>query len=326
MWANWEVVALAEWLRRRNAALPDDEQAGFYGLDVYSLWESLDAVLDYLERIDPDAAVLARDAYRCFEPYAENLQEYAYATAFVPTSCEAEVVELLTELRRNAHAYREDSREGYFDAEQNALVARNAERYYRTMLRGGAPSWNIRDRHMAETLDRLMRHHGPEAKAIVWEHNTHIGDARATDMARAGMVNVGQLVREAHAGEGVVLVGYGSYEGSVVAGRTWGAPMERLPVPPARSGSWEDLLHRAGAENKLLLLDGQAPPLRDPRGHRAIGVVYNPEQERTGNYVPTVLPYRYDAFLYIDRTRALHPLHVPAHRDGEPPDTYPWAI
>lgn len=194
------------------------------------------------------------------------------------------------------------------------------------MLRGGAPSWNIRDRHMAETLDRLMRQYGPDAKAIVWEHNTHIGDARATDMASAGMVNVGQLVRERHAGEGVVLVGYGSYAGSVVAGRAWGAPMERMPMPPARAGSWEDLLHRAGPENKLLLLDGRDTAFGEARGHRAIGVVYHPESERAGNYVPTVLPRRYDALLYIDQTRPLHPLHVLARPDGEPPDTYPWTI
>jgi erythromycin esterase len=326
MWANWEVVALAEWLRRHNAGRPAEEQAGFYGLDVYSLWESLDAVLAYLERIDPDAARLARDAYRCFEPYAGDLQQYAYATALVPASCEREVMELLAELRRSAPAYREDSREGYFNAEQNALVCRNAERYYRTMLRGGAPSWNVRDRHMAQTLDRLMRDHGPGAKAIVWEHNTHVGDARATDMASAGMVNVGQLVREAHAQEGVVLIGFGSYEGSVIAGRAWGAPMERMSVPTARPGSWEDLLHRAGAEDKLLLLDHPEPAMRTARDHRAIGVVYEPEAERAGNYVPTVLPYRYDAFIFVDRTRALHPLHIPARMGGEPPETYPWAI
>jgi erythromycin esterase-like protein len=326
MWANWEIVALAEWLRRHNAELAEDRQAGFYGLDVYSLWESLDAVLDYLERIDPDAAAAARRAYRCFEPFGEDIQEYARATALVPYSCEPEVVALLSELRRNASGYREDSREGYFNAEQNALVMRNAERYYRTMIRGGATSWNVRDRHMAETLDRLMRHHGPDAKAIVWEHNTHIGDARATDMAGAGMVNVGQLVRESHAGEGVVLVGFGSHRGSVIAGREWGAPMERMTVPPARMGSWEDLLHRTGESNKLLLFDGRSERLRGPRGHRAIGVVYHPGAERTGNYVPTVLPYRYDAFIYLDATRALHPLHVAAQFDGEPPETYPWSV
>jgi erythromycin esterase len=328
MWANWEIVALAEWLRRRNAGRAAEAQVGFYGLDVYSLWQSLEAVLDYLERTDPDAAAVARRAYRCFEPYGEDVQEYARATAFVNASCEAEVVTLLAELRTNAPIYQNDGREAYFNAEQNALVARNAERYYRAMVRGGAGSWNVRDRHMAETLDRLIAHHGPGAKAIVWEHNTHIGDARATDMARAGMVNTGQLVREAHADEGVVLVGFAGHRGSVIAGREWGAPMERMPVPPAQTGSWEDVLHRAGGHDALLIFpaDDGSPTLREPRGHRAIGVVYDPAYEHYGNYVPTVLPFRYDALLHFEETRALHPLHVPPHETGEPPETYPWGV
>jgi erythromycin esterase-like protein len=185
---------------------------------------------------------------------------------------------------------------------------------------------------MTETLDRLVCHHGPGARAIVWEHNTHIGDARFTDMAEEGMVNVGQMVRERHGGAGVVLVGFGSYRGGVIAGKGWGEPMRRLPVPPARRGSWEDVLHRAGADDKLLLF-GQAPgreadadPMFRWRGHRAIGVVYHPEYERHGNYVPTVLPRRYDAFLYFDYTRALRPLHIMAHLEGEVPETYPSGV
>jgi len=170
-----------------------------------------------------------------------------------------------------------------------------------------------------------MRCHGPEAKAIVWEHNTHIGDARATDMADAGMVNVGQLVREQRGVEDVVLVGFGSYRGSVIAGAKWGAPTERMRVPPAREGSWEDVLHHAGKEDKLLVFTDaeEEDGLFEPRGHRAIGVVYDPAYERYGNYVPTVLPRRYDAFLYIDQTQALHPLHVYPRQDGEPPETFP---
>jgi erythromycin esterase-like protein len=179
---------------------------------------------------------------------------------------------------------------------------------------------------MADTLDRLMDYHGPQAKAIVWEHNTHVGDARATDMARAHMVNVGQLVRERHADQGVVLVGFGSHRGAVIAGDSWGAPMQRMVVPRAQAGSWEDILHRAGADNKLLHMDDLRPfgAATTPRGHRAIGVVYHPARE-AGNYVPSVLPDRYDAFLYLDETQALHPLHVePAL--NEPPDTYPWGV
>jgi erythromycin esterase-like protein len=196
------------------------------------------------------------------------------------------------------------------------------------MVRGRSESWNLRDLHMTETLERLMSHHGAGARAIVWEHNTHIGDARFTDMADDGMVNVGQLVREGHAGEGVFLVGFGSYRGSVIAGRQWEAPMQRLRVPPAREGSWEEILHRLGSDDRLLLLT-DAPHTREwlqPWGHRAIGVVYHPETEHYGNYVPTVLPRRYDAFVYLDETQALHPLHVPAREEGEVPETFPSGV
>jgi len=327
MWANEEVVELAEWLRRHNADLTDDRKVGFYGLDVYSLWDSLYAVLGYLRRVDRSALPAAQLAFRCFEPYGEEVQEYARATVMVPTSCEDEVVALLQDLRRNEPRYSADGREAFFNAEQNALVVKNAEAYYRAMVRGGPESWNIRDQHMTETLERLMRHHGPEAKAIVWEHNTHIGDARATDMADDGMSNVGQLVRERHSDEGVVLVGFGSHHGTVIAGREWEAPMEVMAVPPARSGSWEDVLHQAGADDKLLLLEGlwDISDALEERGHRAIGVVYHPERERLGNYVPTVLPRRYDAFCYIDETHALHPLHLRPALE-KMPETYPWGV
>lgn len=324
MWANREIVALAEWMRDHNRDRPEADKAGFYGLDVYSLWESIAAVQEYLERVEPDAARRARGAYGCFDPYANDVQEYAMATALVPTSCEDEAVAMLRELRRRAPEYREDSREGFFNAEQNARAVRGAELYYRTMVRGGPTSWNVRDNHMIDTLTNLMEHHGPDAKAIVWEHNTHIGDARATDMARAGMVNVGQLARETWGDDDVVLVGFASYAGSVIAGREWGAPMQRMPVPEARQGSWEALLHESGDHDRLLVFeDGDRELLDEPRPHRAIGVVYNPEAERFGNYVPTLLPFRYDALLYLDRTRALQPLHMERHEDGELPETYP---
>jgi erythromycin esterase-like protein len=324
MWANREVETLTAWLREYNQGVREEEQVGFYGLDVYSLWESMDVVEKYLQRVDPDAAKRARLAYGCFDPFGEDVQEYARATALVPTSCEDEVVTMLSDLRRNAPAYREDGREAYFNAEQNALTVRNAEMYYRAMVRGGPGSWNLRDTHMVETLERLMAHHGPDTRAIVWEHNTHVGDARATDMARAGMVNVGQLVRQAHDEEGVVLVGFASYEGTVIAGEEWGAPMERMHVPAAREGSWERILHDRSACDRLIIFDADEPEeLLDPHGHRAIGVVYDPAYERYGNYVPTVLPYRYDAMLYLDHTHALHPLHMTERHDGEAPETYP---
>ncbi|HEX5437610.1 MAG TPA: erythromycin esterase family protein [Gemmatimonadaceae bacterium] len=328
MWANEEVVELATWLRRYNNAVPAERQAGFYGLDVYSLYESLDAVITYLERVDPSAVDAARRAYRCFEPYGEDVQEYARATALVPTSCEDEAISMLQELRSHAAEYREDGREAYFNAEQNAIIARNGELYYRTMVRGGAMSWNVRDHHMTETLEHLLEFHGPTAKGIVWAHNTHVGDARFTDMSGAGMVNLGQLVRQGHSADGVVLVGCSTHRGSVIAAREWGLPMQRMRVPEAQQGSYDDVLHRSGAGNFMLLFADESagaarPGLEEVRGHRAIGVVYDPRVEHWGNYVPTVLPQRYDAVLFVDETHAVSPLHMPVHVEGEPPETYP---
>jgi len=333
MWANREIVDLAEWMRRYNdqRRVPDERKVGFYGLDVYSLWDSMRVVVDYLESKDPQLAAGARRAYRCFEPYGEDEQEYARATYLVPTSCEDEAVSVLRELRQRSPEYSDDGRESYFNAEQNAFVAKNAELYYRTMVRGGSQSWNVRDHHMVDTLDRLMAHHqhyNPEARAIIWEHNTHVGDARFTNMASAGMVNVGQLVRQAHGGDGVVIVGFGSHHGTVIAGDEWGAPMKRMRVPEARSGSWEDYMHEAIGDRASALLvfedadDGGIPELDEPLAHRAIGVVYEPSHERWGNYVPTLIARRYDAFIFIDETRALSPLHMPV-KVGEVPETFP---
>jgi erythromycin esterase len=325
MWANQEVVAAAEWLRAFNDRLPADRRVGFYGLDVYSLWDSMQVVTRYLDRVDPEAAARARRGYGCFDPYEEDVQEYAFATMMVPQTCEQEVVGILSELRAKGPDYGEEGREAFFNAEQNALVARNAEHYYRTMIRGGSASWNVRDTHMIETLERLLDHHGPGSRAIVWEHNTHVGDARATDMARAGMVNVGQLARERW-GDDTVIVGFSSYAGTVVAGEEWGAPMQVMTVPEARAGSWEQILHDAApGEDRLILLEGldEVEGGLDPRGHRAIGVVYHPAAERFGNYVPTVLPFRYDALIHIDRSAAVRPLHLAQQPGHEPPETYP---
>jgi erythromycin esterase len=329
MWANTDVVDLVRWLRRHNDPLPEEKMVGFYGLDVYSLWDSLYQILGYLGKNVPSAMPAVRRAFQCFEPYGEDVQEYARATRWFDATCEDEAVALLAELRRSARSYPDDGSEAQFNAEQNALVVKNAEHYYRTMVQGGPESWNIRDRHMTETLDRLMRQHGPQSRGIIWAHNTHVGDARFTDMAEEGMVNIGQLVREGHGGDGVMLVGFGSYRGRVIAGEEWEAPMKQLPVPPGRPGSWEDVLHRAGTDDRLLLLDEARAneDFREERGHRAIGVVYHPEYERYGNYVPTVLPLRYDAFLFVNESRALRPLHdVKARTSGEVPETYPSGV
>lgn len=327
MWANWEMVAFTQWLREHNEGQPANKKVGFYGLDVYSLFESLEAVVAYLEKNDPVALETAREAMRCFEPYAvSGERSYVRALALVPRLCEGEVVNLLREIRRRIARYDSD-RENVFSAEQNALIAVNAEKYYQAMLGGGAESWNVRDRHMLDTLERLVDFHGRGAKVVVWAHNTHIGNARATDMYAGGMVNLGQLVAEAHTREAVRLVGFGSYKGTVIAGNHWGAEMKQMDVPPAKHGSWERLLHQAGKGENMLLL---TPDLEDASmeyhfNHRAIGVVYHPQTEKYGNYVPSIIPRRYDAFLYFDRTRALHPLHI--EPDGtQVPETYPFRM
>lgn len=323
MWANWEVVAFVEWLREHNDKLADEDKVGFYGLDVYSLWASLRVVLTYVEREKPALLEVAKRAQTCFEPYKEDEVAYAQAT-LSGTSCEAETTALLRALRSNAWWF--DDPKASFDAEQNAFAIVNAERYYRAMMAGGPESWNIRDHHMVDTLDRLVTHYGPEAKVIVWEHNTHIGDARATTMAEQGMVNVGQLVRQRHEGEGVVLVGFGSHRGSVVAARAWGAEIERMRVPEAQATSWEAAFRRAGRGDRLLILDDleDHEAALEPRGHRAIGVTYDPGFDLF-NYVPTVLPRRYDAFIYIEETEALHPLHMePSGKRS--PQLYPWGF
>jgi erythromycin esterase len=330
MWANWEVAALVEWLRRHNESKSEDERIGFYGLDVYSLWESLAEVTHFLEENHPDAVSAAYRAFDCFQPYDSDVQAYARASRFVPASCEKDVLDLLLETQRHAHEIRYDGdMEAAFNAEQNARVAVGAENYYRTMIHGGPESWNIRDRHMTDTLDRLLRHHGPGSKAIVWEHNTHIGDARATPMAEYGMVNVGQLVRERYDRDDVMLVGFGAHRGTVIAGRSWGAPMKKMPVEEARSDSWEGVLHAAIGEDSLLIFaesEDANEIFTDIRGHRAIGVVYDPYIDRSGSFVPTALSERYDAFIYLEETHALHPMHIRPEVALEPPETYPWGV
>ncbi len=328
MWANWETAALAGWLQRHNKGLATNRKVGFYGLDVYSLWESMECIMNYLKKTDPEALKVAEEAYRCFEPYRKDEgTSYAKASQFVPELCSFEVAKMLSEIQHKMPAYNSDP-ENVFSTEQNAFIAVNAENYYRSMIEGGPHSWNIRDRHMAETLDRLLKFHGENSKVIVWEHNTHIGDARATDMVDEGMYNIGELARMIHHDKGVVLVGFGSFKGSVMAGKSWGANMQPMQLPEAKKGSWEYLLHQAGNGNKLLLMDdltGSDVLMENHLGHRAVGVVYNPAYEQYGNYVPSILPLRYDAFIYLDETKALHPFHLKP--DGHlVPETYPFGV
>nr|WP_047150690.1 erythromycin esterase family protein [Aneurinibacillus tyrosinisolvens] len=309
MWANQEIIELAGWLKEHNSQLPKERKIGFYGLDVYSLWESMEEVIRYLEKINSPDLEKAKKAFSCFEPFGRDAQNYGVSAAFLGEGCQDEVVQLLQALQANRMQFKEDH-EAALSTELNALVTVNAERYYRSMVRGGNDSWNIRDRHMVEVLNQLMKFHGSDAKVIVWEHNTHIGDARATDMAEDGMVNVGQLVREQHGHEQTYAVGFGTYSGTVIAARGWGESIEEMVVPAAIPNSWENLLHQAGNHDKILLFNNEQinTLFGQEIGHRAIGVVYNPEYERFGNYVPSKMSQRYDAFIYVDKSEALHPL------------------
>ena len=328
MWANDEVAEFTRWLRQHNAGLARaglDESArvGFFGLDVYSLWESLREILLYLRDTDPPRVLDALAAYRCFESYGRDPQTYALATRLVPTGCENEVLDLLVGLRQRAAANGARA----FAAWQNAEVVAGAERYYRTLMRGGAESWNVRDQHMTDTLGRLLDYHGPSAKAVVWAHNTHVGDARGTDMTQAHEVTIGQLARQRYGSDQVVLVGFGTYQGTVVASEAWGAAMRTTTVPPARPGSLEDVLHSAAPPQGLAVFDEykHLSVLTDELDHRAIGVVYHPEVEAWGNYVPTILGQRYDAFCWFDRSRELQPLPTAAVSPLEP-ETYPFGV
>ena len=337
MWRNTVIVDFVEWLRDYNASLPASaHKVGFYGLDLYSLYTSIEAVLSYLGTIDPEAAKRARHRYSCFEHFSEDTQAYGYAATFGLTeSCERDVIDQLVELRRRAADYA--SRDGrvaedeFFFAEQNARLVLNAERYYRTMFRGRVESWNLRDRHMAETLEALINHltaQGQTAKVAVWEHNSHLGDARATYMADYGELNVGQLVRERYANE-AVLVGFTTYSGSVTAASDWDGPAERKRVRPALHDSYEDLFHQQALGNFLITLkDGPAAMvLRPPRLERAIGVIYLPQTERQSHYFDARLSEQFDVVIHFDETQALEPLEREAlWESGEPPETFPTGV
>ena len=325
MWANWEVAALAEWLRDHNKKLSADKKIGFYGLDVYSLWDSMYEMVNYLDKEDPQAAAIAKKAILCFEPYQENEQLYA-KYSLTKHSCRDKVLALLKEIRMKAQ-FLDGDREAGFNTEQNALIAVNAEKYYTSMMGFNNESWNVRDNHMMQTLDRLMKFHGKNAKGIVWEHNTHIGDARATNMKRQGMVNIGQLAREQYSDDEIYLIGFASHSGTVIAGDEWGAPMEELEMPAARTGSIEHILHRESIRDRYILFsDDILKKLYETEvHHRAIGVVYHPASEKLSNYVPSILSSRYDALVYLDKTTALHPLHMHPSKE-KIPETYPFGF
>jgi erythromycin esterase-like protein len=335
MWRNQDVVSFLTWLRDHNAPRSADARVGFYGLDLYSLHASITAVLAYLQKVDPDAAGRARYRYGCFEDFAEDTQAYGYAaTIGLSKSCEDDVVTQLTELRRRAADYA--SRDGriaadeYFFAEQNARLIRNAEEYYRSMFRGRDESWNLRDTHMVETLEALraqIERTSGASRIVVWAHNSHLGDARATQMGVRGELNVGQLVREKY-GARARLIGFTTHTGMVTAAHDWDDPAERRRVRPSLAGSYERLFHDVGIPRFLLLLD--APDVRDallpPRLERAIGVIYRPDTERTSHYFSARLPEQFDAVLHIDETTALEPLERWSRDEVDLPETYPSAL
>ena len=336
MWRNTVVVEFIEWLRAHNDALPPGAvKVGFYGLDLYSLHTSMKAVLHYLERVDPEAAKRARERYSCFDHFGADTQVYGFMTRLnLAKSCEDEVVSQLAELRRRAadHARRGAAEDELFYAEQNARLVKNAEAYYRAMFLEEISSWNLRDRHMAETLDALIVHlgrNGNGAKVAVWEHNSHLGDARATDMCQRAELNVGQLTREKY-GHDAVLIGFTTHHGTVTAASDWGAPAERKRVRPALTGSYEALFHAAQPARFLLTWrdnDTLTVGLREPQLERAIGVIYRPETERQSHYFRARLPDQFDAVLHFDETQAVKPLEVTAEWEtGEAPETFPFAV
>ena len=310
MWANEEVADLVDWLKMYNQNKGKAEKVGFYGIDVYSLWESMEDIIEFLEKDEPEGAdlELAKKAFSCFEPFNRQPEQYAMSSAFFSQTCIDKVAELLTSIRTHEDKYK-DEQESDLNLKINALVTQNAEDYYRTMVQHNDQSWNIRDEHMVEALNEIRRYYGEDSKVIVWEHNTHIGDASATSMRDEGMTNVGEIVRNQHKKEDVYAVGFGTHHGTVVASGEWGVEFEEKEVPPARKDSWEDLLHQSGAYNKFLLFNPENRGLFDEwLGHRAIGVVYNPAYEAYGNYVPSRISKRYDAFVFINETKALSPL------------------
>lgn len=330
MWRNADVLDFIGWLRNYNEHR-HSHQAGFYGLDLYSLHASIRAVLDFLDKVDPEAARRARYRYACFENFGEDTQAYGYAASFgLSKSCEDEVISQWTEMRqRAADLARRDGRVGrdaFFFAEQNARLVKNAEQYYRSMFHERVSSWNLRDTHMAETLHALLHHLGSKSKVVVWAHNSHLGDARATEMGQRGELNLGQLVRQRYANE-AMLVGFTTNTGTVTAASGWDGPAERKHVRPALPGSYEALFHEAAVPNFILLLgekEKAASLLREPRLERAIGVIYLPRSERASHYFHAQLPGQFDAILHYDETRAVEPLErTAAWEAGEVPETYP---
>jgi erythromycin esterase-like protein len=330
MWRNAEVDVFVRWLRDRNGNVPAERRAGFYGLDLYNLAGSIRAVIDYLDRVDPEAAAVARERYGCLKPWQNEPQTYgrmAVTTGFA--KCEAPVVKMLTDLLQKQLQYSARDAEGFLDAAQNARLIRDAEAYYRAMYFGAAESWNLRDRHMFETLEHLLAANEPDARAVVWAHNSHIGNAAFTDMGLLrNELNIGQLCRETF-GNNATLIGFGTHKGTVAAASDWDGPMEIMNVVPSRPDSYERLAHDAGVSSFLLdLREEQGGRVREPllqsRLERFIGVIYRPETERWSHYSEAVLPGQFDAYVWFDETSAVTAL--PTQPVGGEDETYPFGL
>jgi len=341
MWCNKDVQVFVTWLHQYNQLRSADKQVGFYGLDLYSLHASMAAVIGYLKKVDPEAAKRAQHRYACFDHFGINPQHYAYATAFGKAeTCENDVIQQLQELRNNTAAYLNiDGRvaaDELFFAEQNAKLVKSVEKYYRLMFNRDVSSWNLRDRHMMDTLEALDKHLttlNGKAKIVVWAHNSHIGDASATEMGTRGEFNIGQLARE-HYGKLAVNIGFTTYTGTVTAASDWDEPGQRRRVRPALPGSYESVMHDTGLAKFFIKLDdndvamkGLLSELRNPRLERAIGVVYRPDTERISHYFLASLPDQFDAVVHIDETHAVEPLDLTEHwQVNEEPETYPFGI
>lgn len=324
MWANTEVLSFVEWLKDFNGG--KKQAAGFHGLDVYSLYESMDRVIGLLRKLNPELAKIAEKKYSCFEAYRHDEKAYARSLIRTPSGCKKEILDVLN---ATLNARIKESEKGpWFDVRQNARVVNNAESYYRAMI-FGEDSWNVRDKHMMETLESLLQKYGHDAKGIIWAHNTHVGDYKATDMVMNGQVNLGGLAREIYGTENVGLVGFGTFSGTVTASYAWDGPEMTFDFPEAFPGSVEETFHsviaNVGAQDYFVIFDplNHRSAFTQVKGHRAIGVVYDPELEHLGNYVPTSLSNRYDAFIYIDQTHAISSLHVPFDPQKYP-ETYPY--
>lgn len=328
MWRNAEVREFVDWLRARNAALAPASRAAFHGLDLYSLHDSMRAVLQYLDRIDPPTARVARQRYGCLTPWQSDPAAYGHAalTGKYP-ACEAEVAKVLVDLMQKRRAYAEHDGERFLDAVQNARLVNDAERYYRTMYYGSRASWNLRDRHMFDTLESLLEHYGPTSKAIVWAHNSHVGNAAATEMSSRGEFNIGELCRKRF-GDDVYAIGMGTHAGTVAAASDWDGPMEIKNVRPSVADSYENVCHDTRVASFFLSLRnapaGLTRNLHSPRLQRAIGVVYRPETELASHYFQAVLPKQFDEYVWFDRSAAVTPFDVQTLKGM--PDTYPFGL